>query len=799
MPPPGPRSPGWTPSAPTIVAESLAPVPEPLATVLRAGAPAAATEVAAALARSLAPAEAEADPPAWLWPEQVAAFRRAVAAVRRYGGALLADPVGTGKTYIALAVAAALEPRRPALCLVPASLAAQWRAVAGQLGVAATVWTHERLSRGTLPPGGGGEVLGEAGAAGLETRGGTRGEVGGSPSGRSGGSRGGFVIVDESHHYRNPETRRYDTLARWLPGRRALLLSATPVVNRLVDLAHQLRLAVRDDALAPHGVPSLLELLGSGWGHSALGCLVLCGRSAAARRPGTRCGRIAWGEGGLGPVAGVLDLAERLRLSPSAPVAALVRGALWRAAASSPAALLAALRRYRRLLLHARDALRAGRPPDRGALLRLTEGLGDQLLLWELLQGGAAPAPRRAGGGAGELALEDLELVDRLVAAAAAAAELPDPKLERLRDLLADGRRSLVFVTSRATARHLRERLNGGVAWCTGERAGIGRLPGPREAVLDWFREVIPPGSDRARFAPLHLVATDVAAEGLDLRGAERVVHYDLPWTPMRLEQREGRTLRAGSRHPDVDVVRFDPPPVVEARLRQLEALALKRRLPAAAGLGDAGRSLWSWRTDLADRFQGRNGTAGVAGAALEPRGVLAGFTLHPWPEPPGGGPLAASVLWWTEAEGWTDDPEIVAARLAAAAGAADAPIAPGALESALRGLADPIRARMKLLQGSRWLAPLPAPPARRVLARIQRLVHMAARRRDSALLDRLHRAARFAAGGHTAGEARRVEELCGLDDRAFRAALAALPEPSPAFDAIEPRLTGLIVFAGAR
>ena len=35
--------------------------------------------------------------------------RRAVAAIRRYGGALLADPVGTGKTYVALAVAAALN------------------------------------------------------------------------------------------------------------------------------------------------------------------------------------------------------------------------------------------------------------------------------------------------------------------------------------------------------------------------------------------------------------------------------------------------------------------------------------------------------------------------------------------------------------------------------------------------------------------------------------------------------------------------------------------------------------------
>lgn len=43
------------------------------------------------------------------------------------------------------------------------------------------------------------------------------------------------------------------------------------------------------------------------------------------------------------------------------------------------------------------------------------------------------------------------------------------------------------------------------------------------------------------------LVATDCLSEGIDLQtGFDAVVHYDLPWNPNRLEQREGRVDRYG-------------------------------------------------------------------------------------------------------------------------------------------------------------------------------------------------------------------------------------------------------------
>ena len=112
-PPTVERSGGWWPRAPQIVAESLASVPDPIRTSLRAGPPATGASVARMLARTLAPLERPATVPPWLLPGQVRNVRRVLAALDRYRGALLADPVGSGKTYVALAVAAVLQRGAP--------------------------------------------------------------------------------------------------------------------------------------------------------------------------------------------------------------------------------------------------------------------------------------------------------------------------------------------------------------------------------------------------------------------------------------------------------------------------------------------------------------------------------------------------------------------------------------------------------------------------------------------------------------------------------------------------------------
>ena len=51
------------------------------------------------------------------------------------------------------------------------------------------------------------------------------------------------------------------------------------------------------------------------------------------------------------------------------------------------------------------------------------------------------------------------------------------------------------------------------------------------------------------------LVCTDAAAEGLNLQTADLLINFDLPWNPMKVEQRIGRIDRIGQRHEDVYVL----------------------------------------------------------------------------------------------------------------------------------------------------------------------------------------------------------------------------------------------------
>jgi len=66
-----------------------------------------------------------------------------------------------------------------------------------------------------------------------------------------------------------------------------------------------------------------------------------------------------------------------------------------------------------------------------------------------------------------------------------------------------------------------------------------------RAALVDYFKH-------HARI----MIATEAAAEGVNLQFCSLVVNYDLPWNPQRIEQRIGRCHRYGQKY-DVAVVNF--------------------------------------------------------------------------------------------------------------------------------------------------------------------------------------------------------------------------------------------------
>lgn len=65
------------------------------------------------------------------------------------------------------------------------------------------------------------------------------------------------------------------------------------------------------------------------------------------------------------------------------------------------------------------------------------------------------------------------------------------------------------------------------------------------------------------------LISTDAGGEGLNLQFAHIIVNYDIPWNPMRLEQRIGRVDRIGQTHP-VKALNFVLAETVEFRVREV-------------------------------------------------------------------------------------------------------------------------------------------------------------------------------------------------------------------------------------
>ena len=124
-----------------------------------------------------------------------------------------------------------------------------------------------------------------------------------------------------------------------------------------------------------------------------------------------------------------------------------------------------------------------------------------------------------------------------------------DSLIQILDELLAQGCQPIVFCRFIDTAEYVAQRLKR-------------RLPRRARPEVAAVTGRLPPAEREARVAELAehprrvLVATDCLSEGINLQDHfSAVVHYDLPWNPTRLEQREGRVDRYGQPEPQVRVV----------------------------------------------------------------------------------------------------------------------------------------------------------------------------------------------------------------------------------------------------
>lgn len=157
---------------------------------------------------------------------------------------------------------------------------------------------------------------------------------------------------------------------------------------------------------------------------------------------------------------------------------------------------------------------------------------------------------------------EIAELTDILNMAKQASYQYQDAKIEKLLNLLDNikyenpSSKIIIFTEFVATQRYLEDILKArgyGVALINGSMDIE-----ERNGQLNEFK-------NKADI----LISTDAGGEGLNLQFANIVINYDLPWNPMKIEQRIGRVDRIGQSQ-DVYIYNFIIAETIENRVRSV-------------------------------------------------------------------------------------------------------------------------------------------------------------------------------------------------------------------------------------
>lgn len=421
-----------------------------------------------------------------------------------------------------------------------------------------------------------------------------------------------LVVIDEAHKLRNAyrPSNKVGQGLRWATEDcRKLLLTATPLQNSLLEL-YGLSTLIDDHlfgdinsfraqyASAGSNLPDLRQRL-SGFCKRTLRNQVTEYIRYTERRPITRPFKPTDDEHALyETVSAFLQRPDSYALPHrQRHLTALI---LRKLLASSSQAIAATLDTLRERLEALKDE-QAQSDPDFAERLIEAEEIEDDLLDEILAEDEATEDTSPAPGSIDRKKLrEEIDILGQLAAWARRIGV--DTKTRTLLSALeigfeqmaatGAGRKALIFTESRRTQEYLKLFLEshgyqGQVVIFNGTNSGpeataiyekwaeknrdTGRASGSRAvdvrtALIEHFR-------DTASI----MLATEAAAEGINLQFCSLVINYDLPWNPQRIEQRIGRCHRYGQKH-DVVVINFLNERN-EADRRVLELLAEKFNL----------------------------------------------------------------------------------------------------------------------------------------------------------------------------------------------------------------------------
>ncbi|TWU41887.1 DEAD/DEAH box helicase [Novipirellula artificiosorum] len=164
---------------------------------------------------------------------------------------------------------------------------------------------------------------------------------------------------------------------------------------------------------------------------------------------------------------------------------------------------------------------------------------------------------------------DELETIAEKVKAVVAMAknlDPTDPKLEKVVELVEQkqdaktypNHRVMIFSSFRHTLRYLHDGLRK-----AGIRVGLVHGGIPDDERTDVRKRFEKPKDDPDAFDAV--LFSEVGCEGLDYQFCDCMINYDLPWNPMRVEQRIGRIDRNGQKSKFVSIYNMITPDTVDA------------------------------------------------------------------------------------------------------------------------------------------------------------------------------------------------------------------------------------------
>ena len=536
------------------------------------------------------------------------AFSSAKRILAKYGGVLIADSTGLGKTHIALELLREYVAvrRMKAMVIAPSQvLNAVWEPKLNEESIKTMNITIESTGTSSFQP----EKYIDY----------------------------DLLVIDESQNYRNASTNRYANLLKLIAGgkkKMVVLMTATPVNNSLLDLYHQLTLITAgDDAyFADLGIPDLrahflsaerkeltegieqiVRLLDEIMIRRTRQFIVdnypeTTINGKPVRFPKRRLRKVEYS---LTALFGdqiykkVLDTIEELHLVPyradfyiktledkarkeATLRAELQKFGLLKRFESSVEAIRTSIARLVKFYEYFEKMLASGKilksHDFQKALSQIGNSLEDEAAFFaeiEKIELVSLTAEYDKSQMKKDIK-EDLEKLNELKLDLDRIPAYADRKLQALGELLVkdsvfenDGKKCLVFTQYMDTAEYLYRNLKEQM-----EKQGqkISILTGKtdskeREKIIMAFA----PKANKLQAGQVPetdlLISTDVLSEGQNLQDANYVINYDLPWNPMRIVQRVGRVDRIGSEYEIVTAAVFWPENALE------DILGLMRRL----------------------------------------------------------------------------------------------------------------------------------------------------------------------------------------------------------------------------